>query len=1294
MKKVLVVAALLGVMLLTARFHGAGGGAATLAAIGFVALAAYAVAELGKSLSLPQVTGYILAGVALGPSAGGIISGDVVAEMRMFNTLALGLIATSAGLELDARQIARLGRTLVFTTAIKLVVGVPLVALTMFGVETALGGLGLSRNELVAVALVMGVLSLGTSPSIVLAVLSETRARGRLSELVLGAAVFKDLVVVVGLAVALAVARTVLDPSAQLDASLLGAVARELGGSILAGSLVGGILIAYVRFVGAEMLLFVAAMILVVAEVCRALHLELLLVFITAGFVVRNLSELEHRLLEPLELVALPVFVVFFANAGASIELRTTWAILPLALALCTVRAATYVLASRWGGKWAGEAVLVQRRAWLAYLPQAGVTLGLVGLAGLQLPVVSHAITTTGMAVVAINLLLGPITLRRALALARELPGQKAAALTDGSPAPVSPSPLPARAARHLPDSLRWAHERLRVSLGDVLARFAREVAPHLPTLPDGDSAPDPQVFAQLVLGHRSAYQALYAELTGLLGELPAAFEISASESLAPGQRRALRPSRLPLRRIARIALEPQMARHVASLFEEGLRQRVGSPGALASGAPAPEQPELPEPIALGLEQFAELLLEASTGSRSARKLRYSEVEPRIRHQLEGLAGATQADLVRVARAAWASRVLERRALETSAQLHEVITRQVIEPGRSVARQLDPALASLAAWLNERQGDLAARGLDAAAVAQLRSDFEHATRAALGELARDFRVSTTLRLASGALQSSIEGLPGSIECLYLEPGAPLHQGRVETFDLQERAAALVRQLAPAVDSAVRSLGNAFAHVPARVSAAVHPEWVLLETRTEQGRSVAPGALARDCLAATGERVMRVARLTERASEAALAALETAVETAVSSFLQQVTSRRALPGRRAVLLQKPLTRLRQLSQRLVRLALELARRRAHPDDAASVRSLLAVGATELPEALSRWFSESPVSDERIFAAHRALLESIVDAEALRAKGSPTSVLIIGSRGSGKSSLLNLCELESRSGTPLRLRAGDFDRNTTLFQALGALLESPPTHAGLARHLELERSALFVDDLEAWVSAALDRQRELLAILQLIAETRAQVFWVVTIDRAMLQVFSELANVREVFTNVVELPPLTLPEVERLVGLRLERSRLPVTIQPTRLGRLLHRLRLSRLEDGVYRSLRAVSGGNPGRIVAACRNSFAVHDGRVVLRADAIGPGASLAFPWTAVQLALLATLLRYGPLPRHRLARELAVPEQELERSVAFLAASGLLSEVEHGSLLSISGTARWAALDAVEQARIAGGPIG
>src|SRR5690606_31091595 len=107
-------------------------------------------------------------------------------------------IATSAGLELDVRQLVPLARTLAVTTLLKVTLGVGMVAGALLGVAQFIPLTGIdTAAQLLALALVMGALSIGTSPSITLAVLSETRAKGRLSDLVLGAAVFKDLIVVV-----------------------------------------------------------------------------------------------------------------------------------------------------------------------------------------------------------------------------------------------------------------------------------------------------------------------------------------------------------------------------------------------------------------------------------------------------------------------------------------------------------------------------------------------------------------------------------------------------------------------------------------------------------------------------------------------------------------------------------------------------------------------------------------------------------------------------------------------------------------------------------------------------------------------------------------------------------------------------------------------------------------------------------------------------------------------------------------------------------------------------------------
>lgn len=399
-----------------------------LAAIGFVILASFSVAEMGSALALPRVTGYIITGAVLNQT--GILSSAVADELKMFNTIALGLIAIGAGLELSVSSLARLSRTLLATTTAKVLLVFPTVGAVSYAYMYFAPGLGLpapaldSPQAIVAFALVMGALALGTSPSISLAVISELKSKGRVSDLVLGAAVLKDIVVVVVLAVAMAVASGLLS-GGQIDPSSLSYVAKEVTFSILAGLALGGLLIAYIRYIKAEMLLFVAAMILSVAEVSRLLHLELLLVFIAGGFVVRNFSPYEHELSRPVELVSLPIFVVFFTIAGASVDLQSTLLYLPLALALATTRALGFRVAAGLGNRLGAEAPHVRKNVWLGYLPQAGVTLGLLGLAIEKLSPLAPALKSGGMAFVAVNLLLGPVALRLALKRAGEATGEK-----------------------------------------------------------------------------------------------------------------------------------------------------------------------------------------------------------------------------------------------------------------------------------------------------------------------------------------------------------------------------------------------------------------------------------------------------------------------------------------------------------------------------------------------------------------------------------------------------------------------------------------------------------------------------------------------------------------------------------------------------------------------------------------------------------------------------------------------------------------------------------------------------
>ncbi len=572
----------------------------TLAAIGFVVLASFAVGEFGASLGLPKVTGYILAGVLLGPSVSDVLSIRVVGEMRMFNQLAVGLIALTAGLELELPGLRKVGRSLLATTGLKVLLLPILVGGMVLFVESTFHPLGVeSSGGIWALAFVFSALAIGTSPAITLAVLGETGAKGRLASLTLGSAVLKDLVMVLALAFALAMGKS-FTANEPLEAEVFVHLGSEIGLSLLVGAAVGGVLILYLRFVGTELLVFIVALVMVVAEVGEALHLEVLLTFITAGFVVRNFTDYAEKLHHPMEMVSLPVYVVFFTIAGAGVDLPILVRLVPFALALASARAGGFYLAGRFGAQFGGEDESVQSRAWLAYLPQAGVALGLIGLASEKLEELGDPITTLGIAFVSVNLIVGPLTQRFALTP----PGAKkrgAGAADDKDLAggggdeeeddelPEDGSLLPGPVEQLLSDARdRWeegfaAQMRLHMSSMVASRRSVLESVKgvHASGGP-GDSA---WVTSLRPVDPEDAIRKLLNPLrVGLehISRAPAVveFEVSPDASATfsrwragvPGARRRARERRLPGRLLLRRALEPAMTSATAEVFAAACR--------------------------------------------------------------------------------------------------------------------------------------------------------------------------------------------------------------------------------------------------------------------------------------------------------------------------------------------------------------------------------------------------------------------------------------------------------------------------------------------------------------------------------------------------------------------------------------------------------------------------------------------------------------------------------------------------------------------------------------------------
>jgi Kef-type K+ transport system membrane component KefB len=395
---------------------------AIVAATGFLLLAGMLSSEVLEMFKLPHLTGYIAAGVLAGPHVLHFIEHSTVKRLELVNTMALALIALAGGLELRIGDVRKVAKAVALTSVTQTVV----VLITQIGLFTALASYvpftrDLPLPAVIGVAILWGTLAVSRSPSALLAILSQTRARGPLTRFSVAFVMSSDVVVLILMAAALTLVRPLVQPDQVVSLASLRAVGHELLGSVALGTTLGLLLIAYLKLVGHQVLVLLVAFGFGLSSGLQYLHFEPMLTFLTAGFVVQNLSAQGDALLHIIEETGSVVFIVFFATAGAHLDLPLLATMWPIALALCGARFLTTVIAHFVGAKWADETPLIRRWGWAALVSQAGLTLGLAGVLARTFPDIGEGLRSLVVATVAINEVIGPIFFKLALERAGEV---------------------------------------------------------------------------------------------------------------------------------------------------------------------------------------------------------------------------------------------------------------------------------------------------------------------------------------------------------------------------------------------------------------------------------------------------------------------------------------------------------------------------------------------------------------------------------------------------------------------------------------------------------------------------------------------------------------------------------------------------------------------------------------------------------------------------------------------------------------------------------------------------------
>jgi Kef-type K+ transport system membrane component KefB len=415
------------------------GGLWTIAAIGFLLVAGTLTSELIEPLGLPHLTGYLIAGIASGPYALRLVDEHTVKSLSPVNTLALALIALAGGAELDLAAMRRDVRTLAWATVVQSAAVLVAMAATFAAARHYIGFAStLAPAPLLGVALLWGALSVTRSPSATLALLSQTRATGPLASFTLAFVMTSDIVVVVLLATVFGAVRPLIDPmsSFRLDSFLV--LGHDLFGSIALGTTLGLVLAAYLRLINRQMLVVLLVLGFGVSTVLDYLHFDSLLTFMVAGFIVRNMSSQGGKFVSYIEQTGTVVYVVFFATAGADLDvplLRQLW---PAALLLTASRTVVTWLGSRLSTRLSGASPTLRRWSWAGLVSQAGLALGLSALVAREFPSIGPPFRALAVAAVAINEMVGPVLFKLALDRSRETARVNRPSLSSMRPPPFT----------------------------------------------------------------------------------------------------------------------------------------------------------------------------------------------------------------------------------------------------------------------------------------------------------------------------------------------------------------------------------------------------------------------------------------------------------------------------------------------------------------------------------------------------------------------------------------------------------------------------------------------------------------------------------------------------------------------------------------------------------------------------------------------------------------------------------------------------------------------------------------
>lgn len=379
--------------------------------IAIILLAGLVFGRLLKLVKMPNVTGYLIAGLILGPFVSGILSAENVKSLEVISEMALSFIAFTIGLSFKKSYLKRVGLTPV-------VIAVFEALFAVFIVQGALIAFGFNKEF----SIILGSIAAATAPAATLMVIKQYNAKGPVTETLMSVVAIDDAIALIAFGFCVTIAKIMSGGTENIVLSILSPFYEVLL-ALAVGGAMGLLFKIPLKFFKKDgnRLIIIIAFVFMSNALASLLNVSTLLACMATGAVLCNISDESDRISAMADFITPPVFLMFFVVSGADLNISVLPQIGLMGVIYVVFRVIGKMLGAYTGAKIMKAPPNICKYIGPTLIPQAGVAIGLTMVAQTVIPEFAPQIRAVILCGTLIYELCGPIITKITLKKAGEI---------------------------------------------------------------------------------------------------------------------------------------------------------------------------------------------------------------------------------------------------------------------------------------------------------------------------------------------------------------------------------------------------------------------------------------------------------------------------------------------------------------------------------------------------------------------------------------------------------------------------------------------------------------------------------------------------------------------------------------------------------------------------------------------------------------------------------------------------------------------------------------------------------